>query len=398
VPTEILKNSVPQAAHEPSPNRPRVLHLVESFDQGGSELQALQLVQSLCRDARYDVRLASIKPAGVLRPQAESLGLPEIPSYPLTSFYDGRLLRQLRQFAARLREWRIDILHTHDFYTNVFGMAAGALARVPARIASRRDLGAMRNKAQSMLEGIAFRMAHRIVVNSEAVRGALLGHGVPAGKITIIPNGVDEKRIATPLERREALNELQLSAIGQRQVVTIVANFRLAIKDHATFLRCAQRVRAELPDTMFVLAGEGELKPEMEAMAEQVGLRDHAIFTGRCGRLAELLAISDVCVSSSTSEGFSGAILEYMAAGRPVVATDVGGAREAVVEADTGYLVAVRDDATMASRVVKLLQEPGTAAAFGQRGRERAKREFSTEQQLKRTLELYAQLVVDSRR
>ena len=124
-----------------------------------------------------------------------------------------------------------------------------------------------------------------------------------------------------------------------------------------------------------------------------MGVGRETFFTGRCTRVAELLAVSDVCVLSSKAEGFSNSILEYMAAGRAVVVTDVGGAREAVTEGETGYLVASGDDETMAARIVSLLQEPERARAMGERARQTVERKFSCEAQLRNSLNLYDELL-----
>ena len=113
----------------------------------------------------------------------------------------------------------------------------------------------------------------------------------------------------------------------------------------------------------------------------------------RCKRVADLLALSDVCVLSSTSEGFSNAILEYMAASRPVVATEVGGAREAIIEGETGYLVAPGDDETMAKRIVSLLRHPRRAREMGELGRATVQQKFSSDAQLALTLNLYNRLL-----
>jgi glycosyltransferase involved in cell wall biosynthesis len=113
--------------------------------------------------------------------------------------------------------------------------------------------------------------------------------------------------------------------------------------------------------------------------------------------VSDLLAISDVCVLSSTAEGFSNSILEYMAAARPVVATNVGGAREAVGEGETGYLVEAGDDETMAASILLLLKDPEAARRMGERGRQVVLKKFSCEAQLERTGALYEQLLTRAR-
>src|SRR5258706_2938332 len=102
----------------------RILQLVDSFDQGGSERQALELTRLLHESGKYEVLLASLKAEGVLRASIEDLNLGDVPSYPLTSFYDMNAMKQLRRLVHQLRSARIDVLHTHDFYTNILGMTA----------------------------------------------------------------------------------------------------------------------------------------------------------------------------------------------------------------------------------------------------------------------------------
>src|ERR1044071_1517242 len=172
-----------------------VWQLIGSFHQGGSERQAIQLARLLKEDGRYRVHLACLDASGALRDEVERLGFGEIPEFRLTSFYDRNTVRQIRRFARWLREHRIALIHTHDFYTNVFGIPGAALARVPARIASRRDTLGWRSDTQKFVERRAYNLAHAIVVNAEAVRNQLVSEGVRAGKIGGLYNGVDMERV-----------------------------------------------------------------------------------------------------------------------------------------------------------------------------------------------------------
>ena len=378
--------------------RPNVLHLVHGFYEGGSERQAVQLVRLLAASGRYRVHLASLHGGGPLRAEAEQLNLGEIPVYDLKSFYDANFLRQLRRFARHLRAHEIDLVQTHDFYSNVFGMFGAALARVPVRVASRRETGGTRTASQKRVERAAYRLADRVVANAEAVREHLIAEGVGAGKVEVVYNGLDLSRVDAPNGngRDESLASLGLPA--GRRFVSIVANLRLPVKDHPTFLRAARRVRERVPDAAFALAGEGELVEPMRALASELGIAGDTFFLGRCERVADLLAVSDVCVLSSRAEGFSNAILEYMAAGRAVVATDVGGAREMIREGETGHLVAAGDDEALAARVVALLSEPERAREMGERGRRVVAEQFSCESRLARIEDLYERLLAEKSR
>ena len=157
--------------------KPRILQLVDSFNEGGSERQALQLTRLLRDSGRYEVFLAALSSDGVLRSEAETLTR-EIPVYPLKSFHDRNAAVQLRKFVTYLRSNRIDLIHTHDFYTNIFGITAGFLAGVRARVASRRETNGMRSTGQLMLQRSAYILADQIVANSHAVRSKLLEEGI----------------------------------------------------------------------------------------------------------------------------------------------------------------------------------------------------------------------------
>jgi glycosyltransferase involved in cell wall biosynthesis len=367
--------------------------MIDSFEQGGSERQAIQLMRQLHESGRCRLRLACLQNKGSLRGEADRLGLGELPEYPLTSFYDRNFVTQLRRLARFLKENEIDVIHTHDFYTNIFGITAAAMARVGARVAYKGETDGFRTSTQKRLERAAFRLAHRVVANSDAVRNQLIREGVPAEKVVKHYNGLDLKRLKV---HSDATSDDILARLGlpARRFVTIVANLQHPVKDHPMFLRAAVRVRTAVPDAAFVIAGEGKLMQGLRELAAQLGLEGDVFFIGRCEKVAELLSVSEVCALSSTAEGFSNAILEYMAAARPVVVTDVGGAREAVIAGETGYIVPAGDDEQMAERMIELLRYPKRSRAMGERGRLAVEEKFSCERHLQNTLELYDELMV----
>lgn len=367
-----------------------VLHLIGSFHQGGSERQALQLAKLLKAEGTFNVFLAALNKEGFLLGEAEKAGFTDIPEFPLNSFYDANFLFQLGKYARFLRENKIEIIHTHDFYTNVFGMFAAKSARVPFKIASKRETGGMRSKPQIMVEKLAFRLADKIVVNSGAVKNYLIGEKIPAKKIQIIYNGLDLERFSTEKKNKAVIcNRLGLPFSENVKFITLVANLRHKVKNQPMFLRAAQKIMQKFPEAHFILAGEGELEKYLENLAKELKIAENTHFIGRCEEIPELLSISYACVLTSFAEGFSNSILEYMAAGKPVVATNVGGAAEAIVEGETGFLVSSDNDAELANRLIELLADEDKAERFGKRGREICEAKFSTESQLNETLKLY---------
>lgn len=155
------------------------------------------------------------------------------------------------------------------------------------------------------------------------------------------------------------------------------------------FLRAAKTVKEKFPEACFVLAGEGELKNDLENAARELGIADRTHFIGRCQKVPELLSISFAGVLTSFAEGFSNSILEYMAAKLPVVATEVGGASEAIIENETGFIVESDDDKTMSERLIYLLENPEKAKLMGEIGSQIITEKFSCETQLRQTIKLY---------
>lgn len=372
----------------------RVLQLIGSFHQGGSERQAVALSSLLKHEGSFEVFAATLNGEGMLRPKMDDAGFTEIPEFPLTSFYNTNFLRQVRRFAEYLRENKIDVVHTHDFYTNVFGIAAARLVGVKVKIASKRETGGMRSSGQAFVEKLAFGRADAIVANSTAVRQHLLTRGISPNKINVIYNGLDLSRFdKISVDRKAVIDEYGLPTDYNIRFVTLVANLRHEVKNVPMLLRVAKRIAETHPNTHFVIAGEGELESGLKQRAAELVITDNVHFIGRCSDVPAVLALSDVCLLTSTAEGFSNSILEYMAAGKPVVATSVGGAAESVAEGETGFLVVSDDDAAMAERLIELLDDDEKALRFGKAGKDVVAAKFSQSTQLANTRDLYNSLL-----
>jgi glycosyltransferase involved in cell wall biosynthesis len=361
----------------------------------------IQLTKLLLESGNFNIHVACLDGKGAMRPKIDELHLGEIPEYNLTSFYDRNMMTQLRRFAAHLRANNIQVVHTHEFYSNIFGMVGARLAGVPVRIASKRETLGLRSNAQKRLELLVFKLASGIVVNAEAVKNHLLGLGVDKSKPNVIYNGLNLNRFPLEFDPTETLRSLSpllptVLNVDRPRFVTLVANMHLEVKNYPMFLRAAQRVHQSFPNTAFLLVGEGQLTESLRQLAAELGIQQSAIFLGHSNNVPDLLRISDICVLSSKAEGFSNSILEYMACGKPVVATDVGGAREAISEGETGYLVQSNDDNAMGDRILELLNDPAKAKQMGERGRGIVENRFSCAAQLRKTEDLYERLLRDA--
>ncbi len=376
------------------PENRRVFFLTGSFRSGGSERQAMQLARQLKDEGSFRIMVGCLDRDGEMLSEAEAINDGEVPEFRLTSFYDRNYIRQVRRCVRYIRDNQVGIIHTHDFYSNIFGMVAAKIAGVPIKIASKRETS-FRTNRQFFIEKQAFRLSDRIIANADAVRDFIVSRGVSSAKVVTVYNGVDVVNIGSEPKRarEEVLRDYNMDIEAGRPIVLHVANMRSEVKNHRMVLRAAAKVKKEHANVAFVFAGEGELLGEYAAMAKEMSIDDVSYFVGRCDNVADLLHISSVGILSSRSEGFSNSVLEYMAAAKPVVATRVGGASEAVAHGETGYLVDSDDDAAMGRHVVELLSAPDLAVSMGAKGREVVASKFSVIRQRDAIVSLYRSLL-----
>lgn len=367
-----------------------VLQFIPSFHQGGSERQAVQLTKLLLKNGEHQIFTATLNKEGVLLGELERAGMTEIPEFRLRSFFDISFLKEARKCSKFLKEQKIDIVQTHDFYTNIFGILSAKHAGVSLKIASKRETEGVRSAMQKRIERYVFKIADLVVANSEAVKGYLIKSGVAAEKINVVYNGVDAERLQPKETDRGKICELLgLPIEPQIKFITHVANLRHDVKNQEMLLRAGRKLKDQFPEAHYVFAGEGDRKGFLEKMAAEYDIAEQAHFIGPCSIVPELLSVSYACTLTSTAEGFSNSILEYMNAGKPVVATDVGGAGEVIVDGKTGFLVESNDGDQLAARIGELLADEKKALEFGVKGRERINDEFSTSRQVSETLRLY---------
>ncbi|MEZ5346275.1 MAG: glycosyltransferase [Pyrinomonadaceae bacterium] len=367
-----------------------MLQFIPSFHQGGSERQAVQLTKLLAENGEHTVFTATLNREGVLLKELEDAGITEIPEFRLSSFFDLNFLRQVQKCSRFLKEKKIDVVQTHDFYTNVFGILSAKRAGVALKIASKRETEGIRTQLQKKVETYIFKIADRIVANSGSVKSYLEKGGVSSEKIFVLYNGIDAERLSpAETDRGTICKLLNLPGDPQIKFVTHLANLRHDVKNQEMLLLAAQTLKGKFSNVHYIFAGEGERKESLRKLAADLGIAEFTHFIGSCDVVPELLSVSYLCTLTSTAEGFSNSILEYMFAGKPVIATNVGGASEAVEEGKTGFLVDSNDVDALADRIGELLADEKKAAEFGANGKKRVNEVFSTTRQVRETLSLY---------
>jgi L-malate glycosyltransferase len=379
--------------HPPRTERVRLLKFLTIFAIGGTERQVAALAEGLDRST-FELRLACLRRAGLLLERVEQLEH-KVVDYRISNLYGHRALAERLRFARYLRQHEIEIVHTYNFYPNVFAIPAARLAGTPVVIASIRDTGAYLTPMKQRVQKLACRFADCVVANAEAVRQWLIDQGYDESRITVIRNGVDMKRFAVPADGPRIRAEL---GVAPRAPLVAVVSRLSRTKGLEDFLEASADVARTIPEARFLIVGEGTFKDseyqrDLAARANRLGVGDRVVFTGLRLDVPELLSEVAVSVLPSLSEGLSNTLLESLAAGVPTVATRVGGNSEAVEDGVTGLLVPPRDPGALARAVRRLLQDPELAGRFGVAARQRAVKHFSFERMIRETEDLYVRLL-----
>jgi len=389
-----------RSAHPPRPplasasDRIRLLTFTTLFAIGGTERHVVSLAGGLDY-SRFDLEFGCMRRSGEFLEQIQARGLP-INEYAVARLYGPHTVAQQLRFARHLRRRRIQIMHSYNFYPNVFAIPAARLARTPVVLASIRDTGAYLTPRQRRVQRLACRLADHVLVNAEAVRQWLTAEGYDASRISVIRNGLDLSRFAPggddPSLRRE---------LGVPDGAPLVAMLsRLSRKKGVEdFLDAAATLTERFPEARFLVIGDTiehdgpQYRRELEDRAARLGLGERVTFTGFRLDVPRLLSAVTVSVLPSLSEGLSNTILESMAAGAPVIATRVGGSPEALEDGVDGLLIPPREPAELSRAISWVLEHPEAARELGRRARARVAEEFSLQRMIRETECLYARLL-----
>jgi glycosyltransferase involved in cell wall biosynthesis len=283
-----------------------------------------------------------------------------------------------------------DIVHAHDPHgVAMAGLALSMSTQLakPPLIASRRVDFHLRGSRMSRWK---YRQVDCFICASDAIRTMLIADGVQETRAVTVHEGIDVSRVdAAPPARLHEELFLPHGAPIVGNVAALVPH-----KGQRHLIEAAALVVRHVPDARFVIAGEGELRPSLERIIREHRLEKHVLLAGFRPDVLSLHKAFDIFVMSSITEGLGTSLLDAMAAGRPIVATDTGGIPEVVVNGSTGFLVPPRDHQAMADAIVALLKDPGLRSRMGQAGCALARQRFSAGRMLKETLRVYQRVAM----
>jgi glycosyltransferase involved in cell wall biosynthesis len=358
-----------------------VFLMINTLETGGTERQFVTLSQALDR-REFSVQLGCLKREGPFLKEVN--GIAEFS--PGGSLFRLRSQQARLQLARRLRRNHTAVAHAFDFYTNLMLIPAARLAGVPAVIGSQRQIGDLLSSAQGQAQLAVFRLCDRVVCNSQAAADLLIEQGVLRRRVVVIRNGL-------PLEDFVRAEPALPARPGVLRV-GMIARMNTRSKNQGLFLQAAARIAASFQKAQFVLVGDGPLRPDLESEVQKLGLARQAVFLGERQDIPEILASLDISVLPSASESLSNAVIEAMASGLPVVASEVGGNRELIGEG-RGILVREGDERELAKAIAELLQDSALRERLGEKARQFARENFTIENLRKRHAELYADVLAE---
>ena len=363
----------------------RILFIIPTLDRSGTEKQLTLLATRLPRP-EYSVEVCTLTRGG---PYAEELAAAGVPVTVL-----GKRLKldpvAAWKLSRQLARGRFHIVHTWLFAANWHGRALALLHRVPIVIASERCADRWKGTAELALDRWLAPRTDAIVCNSQAVARFYQSVGIDAGKLVVIPNGIPAGPLPT-VSRAAVLAEFDVP--GDARVLGFAG--RLWPQKRVRDLIWVTEILRNIKENVYTLiVGDGPQRDSLVDYAAKVRIDHRVRFLGIRDDVPRLMAAMDVFVLPSEFEGMPNAVLEAMQAGLPVVASNIGGTDELVVDGETGFLVPVGDAKQIASRINQLLDDDTLRSRLGTAGQRRVREQFAVEKMVQSHVRLYRELAL----
>jgi len=366
----------------------KLLRIVSNLGIGGVQKRMVSLLPKLDKK-RYSIIVCSFKP-GELQNRLEQSEIP-VRIVSRRFKFDPVCIYKLRSI---MKKENIDIVHTHCHKPNTTGRLAAKLAGVPVVITNEHNVDSWKSNWQLTLDRRLATYSDRIIAVSEAVKNFYVENAnIPADKFEVIYNGVDLDFWQNNILSQETIAEKK-TKLGLSQDDKVIVNIgRLhPQKGHEYLFRAVRKIIPRMKNLKFLIVGDGSMKDSLELLSERLGIKKYVIFTGKRDDIKDILCFSDISVLSSIREGFSNVILESMACGKPVIATDVGGNNEIIIDGENGFIVPSRDEDTLADKILALASSEELTERMGLAARETVKK-FSLKRMVEKTEQLYEKLM-----
>ena len=391
----------------------RVIHIITRLDKGGSAETTLHIVSSLNME-KYDVFLAhglsresnmsimekEVVESDLLLAEAKGVRVFALPSLVRRLSFKNDLLAFINIYRL-IKRIRPHIVHTHTSKAGLLGRLASFLARVPIIIHTPHGhvfhsyYGPVMTKVFVFAEKILSFMTDKITALTNRERDEHLEEGIASiEKYVVIHSGVMLDRLMNMSVDAGAVRG-EFGIAQDSNVVGVVGRL-VPIKGHKYLVSAAKRIIKEFRNTVFVFVGDGYLSSRLERQAESVGVRKNIIFTGWRKDAVEILDLFDILVLPSLNEGMGKVLVEGMALGKPIIASNVGGIIDLVRNGENGILVPPGDSDALGEAILQLLKDKNLSEKLGKNGKAMVYPEFDASVMVKQIDDLYESLLVSN--
>lgn len=372
--------------------RINILFLLLSLNVGGTEKHIYDLVLNLKKE-KFNPLVCCLYDLG-------SIGVRLVNNTEGVKVYHNLIRNKwdmagIWKLIGILKNENIHILYTINspltqFWGTILVKFTGVAALV-TRVAATKPI--FHGKRRKIVNKLMLRFVDKVIAQANSHKEYLISHeGFQPWKVEVIYNGVELKNFTSPINMLSIRRALGIPA--DALVIGIVARLRPE-KGHLIFLQAARKIINVLPQSHFLIVGDGKERKKLEEITQELEIQSNVHFLGIRSDIPQIISLFDVAVLTSNPvvETFSNAILEYMAASKPVVATNVGSTSELVIDGETGFLIPFNDSDTLANAILRLLKDGGLAKKMGEVGREKIKERFTVQKMIAKYESLFADLV-----
>lgn len=369
----------------PPMTRPKhILHLFVTLPMGGAENLLLSILANLDPE-RYRSTVCCIRNKDLLGAEVMARGFPLVELGLLNKGgWDQRIVTQLKNL---IRQHQIDLVHSHLFHANLYGRLAASGTKIPAIASIHNTYNDKRKWHRQLINYFLARRSTAIIAGSEEIKQDIVRFDrVDPTLIEIIPNAVDLSLSASTLSKQESRARLELTP--ENLVLGSVGRLEKQ-KGHYHLIEAMPQITAEHPQAILLLVGSGREETALQAQALALGVEKNIRFLGTRRDLGDLFRAMDLFVMPSLWEGLSLAMVSAMAAGLPIIATDVGGVGEVLAHGTCGRVVPAMNATALATEILHLVRHPQQATTLANLGKQRAWDHYSDRAMTRRVQSLY---------
>lgn len=368
----------------------RVMHILHTLNTGGAEVLVNQLIRA--RHQQHQFSVVALDNTGPLKKDLRQLHIP-VHCCKRQPGLDFACAKRIARLAKR---HNIDVIHAHQYTPFVYAaMARFFSSHKPRLIFTEhgRHYPDQRKLKRVLANKLFFqRQASAFTAVGKFIKDALHNNeALNSESIRVIHNGINPEPFSLQNNTTREQLRKQLNITPEQTVLMLVGGFR-SVKDHHTALKTLRQLKLMNQNVVLVCVGDGPTRQEIEAQAETLRLTPHLRFTGVRRDIPELLQAADIALCTSLSEGISISLLEAMAAGKPVVATNVGGNAEVVQHYQTGILAPRQDHLALGNAIIELINKPDLVEQFSQSARKRVWEQFHETRMHQQWIDLYQQV------